>query len=61
MLTRAPKTMMCDVVGHVYGGGSDEAFVGNVDDVVNQLPETQQRAAGLPLVITEWSSSWMCV
>lgn len=44
---------------HVYGGGSDENSVGSISSVVGPLPTTQHDAAGLPLVITEWSSSWM--
>ena len=44
---------------HNYGGGGGDAFVGNLEGAVGSLPQTKKLAAGKPVVITEWSSSWM--
>ena len=44
--------------GHNYGGGGDESAVGAVGGVVDSLPSTRRAAAGLPVVLTEWSSSY---
>lgn len=44
---------------HSYGGGSQPASVGNLPATTGALAATKRAAAGLPVVITEWSSSWM--
>ena len=44
---------------HAYGGGGKEIWSGNVEGVVGNLPAAQRGAAGRPVVLTEWSSSWM--
>jgi xylan 1,4-beta-xylosidase len=43
---------------HAYGGGRDEISSGNVEGIVGNLPAAQRGAAGRPVVLTEWSSSW---
>jgi hypothetical protein len=53
------RTSIDFVSCHVYGGGGNEAAVGGLGGVLSALPSTKKAAAGLPVVITEWSSSWM--
>ena len=44
---------------HAYGGNADEIDSGSVKGVVGSLPTVQRAAAGRPVALTEWSSSWM--
>eukprot|EP00039_Didymoeca_costata_P021329 m.344217 g.344217 ORF g.344217 m.344217 type:complete len:493 (-) comp24017_c0_seq1:54-1532(-) len=57
--TNSTNTTMSFASCHVYGGGSNPDDVGNVHDVIESLPEAKRLAGNIPLVITEWSSSWM--
>ena len=43
---------------HTCGGGGAEWDVGSLHDTLSAMPSTKQQAKGLPVVITEWSSSW---
>lgn len=57
--TSSTNTTMSFASCHVYGGGSDPASVGVVSAVVDSLPQAKTLAGDIPLIITEWSSSWM--
>jgi len=42
---------------HTYPGG--ETNIGNIDSIVSTLKQSKRAAGNLPLVITEWSSSYV--
>jgi hypothetical protein len=57
----ANNTALDFVSCHAYGGGAEEGPSGSVNGVVGPLPSARSAAGKLPVVLTEWSSSWMCV
>jgi hypothetical protein len=61
LITFAEKTSTpLDFIScHNYGGGGNGSTVGELPGTVSSLPGTKHAAGKLPLVITEWSSSWM--
>lgn len=44
---------------HGYGGGNQKDDVGHVEDIIDTFEAGHRNAGGLPVVVTEWSSSWM--
>ena len=44
---------------HNYGGGGNGSTVGQLPSTISSLLRTKQQAGKLPVVVTEWSSSWM--
>jgi xylan 1,4-beta-xylosidase len=52
-----PPTKLDFFSCHSYGGGKDPANVGDMG-FIDSFRLAQHDSGGLPLVVTEWSSSW---
>ena len=53
-----PPTKLDFFSCHNYGGGSDPSNVGSTG-FIESFKEAKSQTGGLPLIVTEWSSSWM--
>ena len=54
---QTPPTKLDFISCHSYGGGNNNSDVGDIG-FIDSFIASKKQAKGLPLIVTEWSSSW---